>query len=371
MSLAQKPEQMYYVPPRARLRQTSATVSSSANAVENPLKAQAVKCKSNPPEMFSTIDSSSTAIKFSKQLQDDVVFNNVPTESEEVSSIEPFSSKLDDGTMNFSLADRLASLEMNSTPTLQSRNPAKRRSLRENTIFLKEKPKPNKETASAEAKTKPSLGVYVPPHRRNQSLTSDLTNVKNHESGDGNVFFDDSFEVDEFQNFRSRKSDSYLYKLYSTDFVNDDQTFEDLSHVLELNNFDSSFKEDDILEHVNLSSSMVDIRWINDSSALLACRTQSTADLTFERMNQERNTENHDPNESAIVCSKLQNATIAGRKKAFAICDELKQKLSTEKRPRPETTDFFARQFIGRHLGRSDIIPKKEHAATANGTETP
>merc|ERR1712226_1192729 len=109
-----------------------------------------------------------------------------------------------ESSSSYSLADRMASLEVSSPSCLsQNTNPAKRRSLRENTVFLKDNSKSKKTTDYPSEKkplVKPPLGIYVPPHRRgitaNQNVASDLHNSPENEID--NVFCENPFDVDEF-----------------------------------------------------------------------------------------------------------------------------------------------------------------------------
>ena len=333
MSLAQKPEQAYYVPPRARAHRQTAVKSIPSMTSESPLNSKGlIKCHSNPVELTSASEN----------------HLNHPKE-------KPL-MKLEE-KVTFTLADRLEALNVNASTTIQNRNSEEKRSLRENTVFLKN----SQSKCKDKSKHRKSLDTYVPPHRRNQSLNSEIAeeslspNVIKNESN--SVFFEDSFDEDAFQNFRSRKSDSFLYQYEPFELINDDLTLESLSHVLELRNFDANFKENEIFKLLNVTNSMVDIRWISDCSALIVCKSQSIAELVLNGFRNE-DSENEDPIKSDINCTRLQNASVAGRKKAFAISEELKEKIPTQRKSRPQTTDFLARQFIGRHLGRMDVLPK-------------
>ena len=334
MSLARKPEQVYYVPPRCRYKATERETSlpDDQNRSNN-----ITLCQDERP------DSKPYSLDESKKLT--------------TSQNDSFRS----------LADRL--------DTLTVKDPLRRStsSVGGSTIIMTNR---NSGSHSRQSKPKklPTLQAYVPPHKRNQNSNVGESSQQSTASAEidptEDRLFAEDINIDPFTNFRkTRRSDPYIYRqLLPIDYINDDEIIEQLSHVIEVSNIDPSFKEIELLQELKLTSSEenVDIRWVSDTSALLAFPNSSMADCLLRKHSSllyigSQNTCNdlETGSTSDLKLFPLMNASLSARKKAFAISEELKTKAETEVRNRPETTNLVARQFIGRHLGRSDILPGK------------
>ena len=334
MSLARKPEQVYYVPPRCRYK--SASTEKQTSLFDEPTKNISRIPHNDRPDPKPSF-------------RDD---------SERISTNQKDSFR--------SLADRLETLAVKD-PLRRSKS-----SFDGSTIIMTTRSSGSQSQRNKNKKL-PTLQVYVPPHKRNQSANDvesalqQSTSSADMNSNEDSLFTED-INVDPFTNFKkSRRSDPYIYRqLLPVDYVNDDEVIEKLSHVIEVSNIDPSFEEKELLQELNLfsCSDNVDVRWVSDTSALLVFPNPSMAESLLCKhssasfyigMQSDLETNNC----STLKLFSLINASLPARRKAFAISEELKTKAETEVKTRPETTNLIARQFIGRHLGRNDILPVK------------